>query len=545
MMKQSMRKFLTARFTFVLGSFLALLLFSMVSLLTTRGSMNDIMKAEDMLANALDGKRAHYEWAEGLCSAIGLGTEFTGTLDYTACGLGKWLYSAEHADDTEIAALVQKIIPVHQRIHESAAGMDFGSPASEDLYLTKIKPDIKTLVGMLDEVIAMGKEHVQEAKQFTDMIVILAVVILVILAGIAFGSSAQVIKYIRQSITGPIRIIEENTRRLQQGELNFTIDVEAENEVGQLADSLNDSLNELGKYVAETGRVLDAYAAGDFTVDCEVEFRGEFVRLKEFLSNIQDSLSTAFRKIDSNAEVVLSASSQVAGGAQHLAEGVEEQANTISDISDKLKYILESIDEIAESSKTASGLAEAVRGKMTESTDKTRILGQAMDEIRARSAEISKIIKTIEDIASQTNMLSLNAAIEAARAGESGKGFAVVADQIRELAAKSAKASQDTTELIMESIRSVDNGNEVAQEMAQCITQTNSDAAEVIEAVHSISDSTELQVSAIRELQKSVERINESVCNSSATSQESAAASEELETLANDLDALIRQFRLK
>ncbi len=544
-MKSKMGKVLTTRLGFVLGAFLLLLLFSMGALLATRGSINRIDKAQEMRAQALDGKRAHYEWAEGLCSSIGFGTEFTGTLDYTSCALGKWLYSTEKTDNEQVAALIKEIIPVHQRIHESAGDLEFGDEQSRDVYLNIIRPDIKQLVGLLDEVIGVSQEQVDSAKLFTQQLIIAAVVILIILAAIAFSGTAKVVRYIKFSITEPIRTIEKNARRLQQGELDFSIDVNTDNEIGELADSLNDSIRELSKYVNEMGRVLDAYAAGDFTVECEADFRGEFIRLKEFLNHMQESLNTAFHKIDRNTEVVLSASTQVSGGAQDLAEGVVEQANTITEISDKIKYILESVGEIAENSKTANEVAEAVRGKMAQSTEKTHVLDSAMNEIRARSNEISKIIKTIEDIASQTNMLSLNAAIEAARAGEAGKGFAVVADQIRDLAAKSAQASQDTTELILESIRSVDNGSEIAQEMAASINETNLDTEQVIEAVHSISEGTELQVAAIKELQEGVERINETVCTSSATSEESAAASEELASLANNLDELVRQFQLK
>ena len=260
---------------------------------------------------------------------------------------------------------------------------------------------------------------------------------------------------------------------------------------------------------------------------------------------MQESLNEVFRKIDRNTEVVLSASTQVSGGAQELAEGVEAQANIISELSEKMGALLTSVNEDAKSSMRATEIVSSIRSKMAENTEQTRVLDGAMDEIRARSHEISKVVKTIEDIASQTNMLSLNASIEAARAGEAGKGFAVVADQIRDLAAKSAQASQDTTGLIIDTIRSVDNGSEIAQRMAECISETNADTEAVIEAVHSISESAQFQAGAIKELREGIERINEGVCASSATSEESAAASEELESLANNLDDLVRQFSLK
>lgn len=193
----------------------------------------------------------------------------------------------------------------------------------------------------------------------------------------------------------------------------------------------------------------------------------------------------------------------------------------------------------------AAEIVSSIRLKMADSTEQTRILDGAMDEIRARSHEISKVVKTIEDIASQTNMLSLNASIEASRAGEVGRGFAVVADQIRDLAAKSAQASQDTTGLIAETIRSVDNGSEIAQKMAECIGETNRDTAQVIDTVHMISESTQFQAEAIRELTEGIGRIHDGIYASSTTSEESAAASEEMKGLANSLDELVKKFRFQ
>lgn len=546
-MKNSMKKVLTAKLSFVLGAFLIMLLFSLGALFATRASINKMNGAQELHTRAVEAERAHYQWAEGLCSAIGLGTEFEGTLDYKSCELGKYLYSAAAKKDKEVAPLIEKIIPVHQRIHENAATIDFsaGGQKAHQVYLENIRPDIDELIGLLNEVIAVSDKQVERSKHFTQTLLVVSVIILLVLAGVAFIGTINAIKYIKFKITEPIRVIEKNARRLQYGELNYSIEVDTDNEVGELAASLTDSIGELSKYVNEIGRVLNAYAAGDFTVGCEVEFRGEFVRLKEFLNHMQESLNEVFRKIDRNTEVVLSASTQVSGGAQELAEGVEAQANIISELSEKMGALLTSVNEDAKSSMRATEIVSSIRSKMAENTEQTRVLDGAMDEIRARSHEISKVVKTIEDIASQTNMLSLNASIEAARAGEAGKGFAVVADQIRDLAAKSAQASQDTTGLIIDTIRSVDNGSEIAQRMAECISETNADTEAVIEAVHSISESAQFQAGAIKELREGIERINEGVCASSATSEESAAASEELESLANNLDDLVRQFSLK
>lgn len=545
-MKNTMRKVLLKKLSLALGSFFVMMLFSFAALFAMRVSVKKIDEAQALHVRVVEAKCAHQDWSRDLASAIGLGTKFEGTFEYKNCVLGQWLYSEEATANSAVAALVEKIIPVHQSIHETAQALDFtGSEKDRETYLGTIQTDLTELVSLLDEIGAITEKDVMSTKNFTMTLMLISLVVLLALGVVAFMASIDAVKYIKRRITEPIRIIERDAKRLQAGELNFSIKVDTDNEVGLLAESLTDSIAELSKYVNETGRVLEAYAEGDFTVESEIEFRGEFVRMREFLSRMQEALKRTFSNIDQNTDVVLSASEQVSGGAQNLAEGVEQQANVVTEISNKANELLVSVNEDAESSITASRLVGVFREKMAENTEQTHILDDAMEEIRERSHEISKVVKTIEDIASQTNMLSLNASIEAARAGEAGKGFAVVADQIRDLAAKSAQASQDTTGLIAESIRAVDNGSEIARKMAEAIEGMNADAVAVIESVQSISERTQFQAAALNELLEGIRSINENLFSSSATSEESAAASEELEGLANDLSALIKQFRFQ
>ena len=218
-------------------------------------------------------------------------------------------------------------------------------------------------------------------------LMLISFVVLLVLGVVAFMASIDVVKYIKRRITEPIRIIERDAKRLQAGELNFSIKVDTDNEVGLLAESLTDSIAELSKYVNETGRVLGAYAEGDFTVESEIEFRGEFVRMREFLSRMQEALKRTFSNIDQNTDVVLSASEQVSGGAQNLAEGVEQQANVVTEISNKANALLMSVNEDAESSMMASRLVGVFREKMAENTEQTHILDDAMEEIRERFNE--------------------------------------------------------------------------------------------------------------------------------------------------------------
>ena len=235
----------------------------------------------------------------------------------------------------------------------------------------------------------------------------------------------------------------------------------------------------------------------------------------------------------------------MSNGAQALAQGATEQASSVQELAATIEDVSRQVNSTASHAKTAKEENDQSHQQINVCSGDMEALMQAMGKIESRSNEISKVIKTIEDIAFQTNILALNAAVEAARAGAAGKGFAVVADEVRNLASKSAEASKNTAVLIEDTVAAVKEGIDLSQETSQALQAVVDSSKKVLEAVNLISDATEEQANSISQISVAVDQISSVVQTNSATSEESAAASEELSSQANVLKELISRFKLE
>ncbi len=547
-MKKGIKRSVMLRLLSILLALLGLAACFYVSLSRVYHENKEMLHAQEMYATAIDGKRAHYEWSENLVSSIGLDTNFTGTLDDTSCMLGKWLHNPENVDNPEIQALIQKILPVHETVHNTAQkifadGVSYEQQKS--IYLNETKPAIENLVSLLDELISITNTEVNIVKDNMENTMMISFIALIVLTIFALTCYANVMRYTTAHIVNPILEIEQGCKRLQQGELGFEMDINTQDEIGTLADSLNDSIAELNKYVTEIGNVLKQFAAGDFTAQCEVAFRGDFIKIKEFFDEMQNSLSTAFHKIDESANVVMNVSTQVSENTQNMAQAASTQSSTVTQLSDRIVSVLDMVKLGADNAAQVSVSAALVGNDMQKSTYKMADLVDAMAEMNKSSEEISKIIKTIEDIAFQTNILALNAAVEAARAGTAGKGFAVVADEVRNLASKTAEASHNTNILISRSIETVTKSNTMVQELVEFINQTEQNAQQAVSAIDVVSQNAQMQVEELQQLQNGVENISQIVQSSAGATEENASASEELAGMAHDLKTMMGKFRVR
>lgn len=348
-----------------------------------------------------------------------------------------------------------------------------------------------------------------------------------------------------KKLTAPIGILTENVREFSQGDLDVNITVKTNDEIGVLADSINFTIRSLQEIVRNISYIIGEIADGNLVLNVEGDYIGDFKPIKDALERIVSSLNSTLGQINISSEQVSSGSEQVSSGAQNLSQGATEQASSIEELAATINEISQHIEENAQNASQANSRASAVGEEARESNQRMQDMLKAMDEISSSSGEIGKIIKTIEDIAFQTNILALNAAVEAARAGEAGKGFAVVADEVRNLASKSAEASKNTSILIENSLKSVEDGTKIADETAESLASVVGGVTEVTETIQIISNASNEQAEAITQVKQGIDQISSVVQTNSATAEESAAASEELSSQAEMLKTLVGQFKTK
>lgn len=371
--------------------------------------------------------------------------------------------------------------------------------------------------------------------------------LLIIIAAVSFLIILVILVTILRRKISPINQVVEAAGKIVQGDLDVSLDVESEDEIGLLAKSFLGMSADLREIISDIGYFLDEMSQGNFLVKtrCEERYVGDYVHILTAARNINTRLSDTLSQINHASDLVSMGSGQVSTGAQTLSQGATEQASSVEELAATINEINGQVTETADNAKQASQVVSETGMEILDCDRQMQELNAAMSDISYKSGEISKIIKTIEDIAFQTNILALNAAVEAARAGEAGKGFAVVADEVRNLASKSAEAAKNTTELIESSIHAVENGTELTAKTAESLKKVV-DGAKIIETtVERITSATGEQASSLNQVTAGVDQISSVVQTNSATAQESAAASEELSGQAQLLKNLVSQFKLK
>jgi len=351
---------------------------------------------------------------------------------------------------------------------------------------------------------------------------------------------------IANPIAKPIVSLVKRIEMLSEGDLHSPVpQVKSKDEVGILATSFTSTITILNSYIGEISTVLSLLAAGDFTVETHQEYKGDFIEIKTALTSITDNLGGMFTFIDESADQVSSGAGQVSSAAQALSQGATEQASSIEQLSASITEIAGEVNKNAYDASTVNKLSLEASAEVERGNEHMKKMTSAMSNISDSSNEIGKIIKTIEDIAFQTNILSLNAAVEAARAGVAGRGFAVVADEVRNLANKSAEAAKTTTALIESSIQAVKFGTKMADEAATSLNSIIEGTKKTAELISEIATASNNQATAINQITLGVDQISAVVQTNSATSEETAATSEELSAQSQALKAILSALKLK
>lgn len=413
-----------------------------------------------------------------------------------------------------------------------------------DAILNNCTPALNKVVEIAIKLDELTDEASSETVRNMVVCTVAGFVVIIVCLVFAFTLTRKTSKRVLETILEPLHAIEDVAMELTEGNLHSTLEYHSDDEIGKLAHSMRKTIRILGTYVDDIDRSMKLFSEGNFDVHPEVEWRGDFVGILNSFMAFQASMAGTIKGIQNVSNEVSGAAEQVASSSNDLADGATNQAAVVEELTATVTGVSEQVEKNSQSAKEISVKVDELGNAISESNGKMHEMVDSMHEISEASKEIDKIITTINEIASQTNLLALNASIEAARAGEAGKGFAVVANQVNVLADQSAQAAKESATLIETSVKAVEKGMVIAGQTAAQLEEVAENSKVITTEVTNIAETLETQTTEIKQINEGIEQINDVVQTNSATSEECAAASQEMSSEAESLREMIRKFKV-
>ncbi|MEW9125116.1 MAG: methyl-accepting chemotaxis protein [Thermotaleaceae bacterium] len=463
---------------------------------------------------------------------------FNQTIDINIDAYKKELSTEEEAKELEVlTTLMDRLKPLREKVLNLLVTGQI--EAAQKMLFEELDPLSREADEQITKLLAMNidlgntiaEDNTSQAKSAKTLMLFAIGAAIIISMGLGF--------FISHLISNPVKQMAQAADKLAMGDVNVNIKAHTKDEIGKLAESFGKMISN----IREQAMAAERIAAGDLTI--EVAVRSENDLLGKKLCEMVEKNNEVLTNIASASEQVAAGSRQVSDSSISLSEGATEQASSIEELTASLEEISSQTNLNAQNANQANQLAENAKTNAVEGNSQMKEMLQAMEEINESSGNISKIIKVIDEIAFQTNILALNAAVEAARAGQHGKGFAVVAEEVRNLAARSASAAKETTDMIEGSIKKVAIGTEIARGTAEALGEIVNSIEKVATLVNDIAVASNEQASGIGQINQGIMQVSQVVQTNSVTSEESAAASEELSGQAEFLRELVSQFKLR
>lgn len=538
-------------YVWVISVIFVLVISSLGLLMIVRNGYRDIDQYRGQQCKAQEVITAHYKWLDELNASILNGVAFEGSIDPNTCSLGKWLNNTDHnaMNDAEMNRALEDMIEPHKEIHAAAAVLVELSrtdwKAAFDTYTAEVKPKVVkigedlSVISSRYEIIAGEKMvHVQFLVIFS-FVLCSGLGVLAVLFAVCMGTR------ISKRIAEPIVTVAKWSQAMATGVENLSIDKNAAEQANGILEieQMIHSFQEMADSIRSNVDVIKRVAQGDLTAFVDIRSDGD--SLGANLYHLVQNNDMMFAQLLLVADSVAENAGSISKASQSLASSASNQAGAVDDLSSTVNMADDLARENAGRANLAAGFSNEIRKEIQLGSGKMASLVESVGEIKLASDKISGVMKAIDDIAFQTNILALNAAVEAARAGSAGKGFAVVADEVRNLALKSAKAAKESAALIENTIVKTQEGSRISQETFVVFEQIVAGADKITNVVREIAGASDAQQRYIEEINGEIRKISEVVAGNAATSEETAAATQEMDKSAETIRKAMRKFNLR